>query len=274
MKDLKEMFTAGELAKYQNISKQTLLYYDKIGLFKPSYIDEYNGYRYYSSKQLEYLDAILIMKKIGFSLEEIKNHMLTYNMQKSLVFFKEQLDVIDEKINELSLLRSRLARRCSEVESVYEKKAANPVVYLWNGGYILCTDVKKPYSMTNVSIATKLCYAQAFKEDVPVYLQCGDIIPYKHILEGRYTEAVTAFLTSEKDNTVENIRHLDKGLVVSAYHFGNYYSIGNTYDKILKYCEDNDIKIISDSYEFCINDYMTSGDENEFITKIMFYVEI
>ena len=31
--------------------------------------------------------------------------------------------------------------------------------------------------------------------------------------------------------------------------------------------------IISDSYEFCINDYITSGDENEYITEIFFYVQ-
>ena len=29
---MKDFFTIGELAKYQNISKQTLIYYDKIGL--------------------------------------------------------------------------------------------------------------------------------------------------------------------------------------------------------------------------------------------------
>ena len=271
---MKDMFTAGEVAKYQNISKQTLLFYDKIGLFKPAYIDENNGYRYYSARQLEYLDAILIMKKIGFSLDEIRNHMKNYNMEKSLSFLKEQLDVIDERINELTLLRSRVARRCDDVVKSSEKKAADPLVSLWNGGYILCTDVKKPYSMADVSIATKLCYAQAFKENIPVYFQCGDIVPYDHVIKENYTEAVTAFLTTEKDDGVKNIRKLEKGLIVSAYHFGDYYSIGRTYRKILKYCKDNDVKIISDAYEFCINDYMTSGDENEFITKILFYVEL
>ena len=271
---MKDMFTAGEVAKFQNISKQTLLFYDKIGLFKPAYTDENNGYRYYSARQLEYLDAILIMKKIGFSLDEIKNHMKNYNMEKSLIFLKEQLNVIDDRINELTLLRSRVARRCDDVIKSSEKKAADPVVSLWNGGYILCTDVKKPYSMADVSIATKMCYAQAFKEDVPVYFQCGDIVPYKHVLEKRYTEAVTAFLTSERDAGVNNIQKLERGLVVSAYHFGDYFSIGNTYDRIITYCRENDIRIVSDAYEFCINDYMTSGDENEFITKILFYVEV
>ena len=42
---MKDMFSIGELASYQNISKQTLIYYDKIGLFKPAYVDPDNKYR-------------------------------------------------------------------------------------------------------------------------------------------------------------------------------------------------------------------------------------
>ena len=37
---MKGYFTIGEIAKQQNISRQTLIFYDKIGLFHPSYIDE------------------------------------------------------------------------------------------------------------------------------------------------------------------------------------------------------------------------------------------
>lgn len=36
---MKDMFSIGELARYQNISKQTLIFYDKIGLFRPAYVD-------------------------------------------------------------------------------------------------------------------------------------------------------------------------------------------------------------------------------------------
>ena len=70
-------FSIGELSKLQNISRQTLIFYDKIGLFTPAYIDPENGYRYYHANQLDYLDTICIMKKIGFSLEEIKEHIKT-----------------------------------------------------------------------------------------------------------------------------------------------------------------------------------------------------
>ena len=66
------LFSIGEVAKYQHISKQTLIFYDKIGLFRPAWVDPPSGYRYYSASQLDYLDTILIMKKIGFSLQEIR----------------------------------------------------------------------------------------------------------------------------------------------------------------------------------------------------------
>ena len=55
---MKDMFSIGELAGYQNISKQTLIFYDKIGLFQPAYVDPNNKYRYYTAQQIDYLDTI------------------------------------------------------------------------------------------------------------------------------------------------------------------------------------------------------------------------
>ena len=46
---MNDLFTIGEISKHQNISRQTLIFYDKIGLFRPAYVDPENGYRYYSA---------------------------------------------------------------------------------------------------------------------------------------------------------------------------------------------------------------------------------
>ena len=81
---MNDLFTIGEISKHQNISRQTLIFYDKIGLFRPAYVDPENGYRYYSAAQLDYLDTICIMKKFGFSLDEIKAHMKSYTLDTSL----------------------------------------------------------------------------------------------------------------------------------------------------------------------------------------------
>ena len=52
------------------VNKQTLLYYDKIHLFSPEYVDDM-GYRYYTFTQLDCFYAMMTLKTIGMSLEEI-----------------------------------------------------------------------------------------------------------------------------------------------------------------------------------------------------------
>ena len=67
-----ELFTPGELAALFNISKQALLFYNRHNLLVPEYIAE-NGYRYYSLKQYFQLEIIVNLRKLDFSINDIKN---------------------------------------------------------------------------------------------------------------------------------------------------------------------------------------------------------
>ena len=79
---MKEFFTIGEISKLFNINKKTLRYYDEIDLFKPSYVDKNNKYRYYSIDQFECLETIQYMKELGLTLNKIKYHLNTLNLTK------------------------------------------------------------------------------------------------------------------------------------------------------------------------------------------------
>ena len=50
MKD--QYFSISQLAESQGISRQTLIHYDRIGLFHPAHVNPDNGYREYSPSQL------------------------------------------------------------------------------------------------------------------------------------------------------------------------------------------------------------------------------
>ena len=271
----KDFFSIGELSKYQNISKQTLIYYDKINLFKPAYINPSNGYRYYSASQIDYLDTILIMKKIGFSLDEIRKHMKSSNIDSSLILLRKQLTVIDRQIKELNLIKSRLLHRCTQMENakIYNTQE-NPIQleYVKNK-YILFHKVDSPYTLKDISIATKKCFSQAFLQQIPIFFQAGVTVPLEKIRNRSYIEASNAFLVTEQSSKADNIKKLPEGKSVSIYHFGDYESIGNSYHRIIDYCDKEKLTIVSDSYEFCINDYITSSDKDEYITKIMFYIK-
>lgn len=62
----------GELADFFDVSRKTIRLYEKKGIIKPVEVDAANGYRYYSAEQVQQLNAVLELKAMGFSLDEIK----------------------------------------------------------------------------------------------------------------------------------------------------------------------------------------------------------
>ena len=272
---MEDYFSIGELSSYQNISKQTLIFYDKIGLFRPAYVDPGNGYRYYSASQLDELDTILILKKCGLSLQTIKELLEHYTTENSLRVLTQQVQVLDRQMEELRMVRSRLAQRCVQLEraGLHREGGDQPRVERLPAQLLLIRPVEPPFTLREISIATKQCFAQAFQEQLPIYFQSGVTVPLERIRAGRYTEASAAFLPIEGTDRAENLLQLPKGLGASIYHRGDYPSIGRSYRRLLEFCQAEKLEIRSDSYEFCINDYITTGDESEYLTKIVFYVE-
>jgi DNA-binding transcriptional MerR regulator len=56
----------GGFSRLARVSVKALRLYDRLGLLKPARSDELSGYRYYSSEQLPRLNAILVLKDLGF----------------------------------------------------------------------------------------------------------------------------------------------------------------------------------------------------------------
>ena len=70
MKD--DLMLIGEIADFFGISRKAIRLYEKKGIIKPVKVDAANGYRYYSAEQVQQLNALLELKALGFSLDEIK----------------------------------------------------------------------------------------------------------------------------------------------------------------------------------------------------------
>lgn len=73
MKD--NLMLIGEIAEFFGVSRKAIRLYEKKGIIKPVEVDAQNGYRYYSADQVQQLNALLELKALGFSLDEIKTVM-------------------------------------------------------------------------------------------------------------------------------------------------------------------------------------------------------
>lgn len=65
------MLKIGDFSRMSLVSIKALRYYDELGLLKPVQVDEFTGYRYYSTSQLTRLNRILALKDMGLALEQI-----------------------------------------------------------------------------------------------------------------------------------------------------------------------------------------------------------
>jgi DNA-binding transcriptional MerR regulator len=65
------MFRIGEFAQIAQVSARQLRFYDQLGLLRPEHIDRQTGYRYYAIRQLPRLNAILALKDLGLTPEQI-----------------------------------------------------------------------------------------------------------------------------------------------------------------------------------------------------------
>jgi DNA-binding transcriptional MerR regulator len=66
------MFRIGDFSRIARVSARLLRFYDEIGLFVPAHADAQSGYRYYTVAQLTELNRILVLKDLGFNLDQVR----------------------------------------------------------------------------------------------------------------------------------------------------------------------------------------------------------
>lgn len=106
----------GQLSKLSGFSKDTIRYYEKIGLIalpKRSVLS--NGYKDYPDEILHQLKAIRKYKDFGFTLEEIRELLVLQSIKvldvsKVLQLVDIKITGIDEQIEKLHAYKMKLNR--------------------------------------------------------------------------------------------------------------------------------------------------------------------
>ena len=125
--------TVGEVAKKMGVTVRTLQYYDKEGLLCPSAASE-GGRRLYTDKDLITLHQIISLKSLGFSLDDIKERLISLETPADVAnALTEQADDIRQKIEQLQASLSAIEQLKAEVlqmQTVNFKKYADIIVNL------------------------------------------------------------------------------------------------------------------------------------------------
>jgi DNA-binding transcriptional MerR regulator len=273
---MNQYFSIGETARLNNISIQTLRYYDKIGIFKPHYTDKHNGYRYYHIKQFFYLDVIKYLKDIRTPLEEIR-HIISGTPEHMQTFLEEQERVIQQEMDKLEHARLLLQRRKDQLKEQLDiNKKERGLVYFRDieEQTILkvATPQVNPHDNPDLYVR-KLADVLEEKECmVDNHYGCiYDLIPYKNSQNIYYNSIYT---TISKDAVMGSI---EKPLTLDTISPGEYICITfdwspqhyyKYYQKLYSYIHSNDIQTEGKVYEVSLPNNYSSLKEESFITEL------
>lgn len=123
------MYTISEMASIFGVSRQTLIYYDKIGLFAPAEVNE-KGYRFYSPTQIPLMRLICMLRDLGVDLDEITRLTSSYDVAEMANKLRERVSELDGQIAALEKERNSVQERLSFYSDVSYWKARQGVPIL------------------------------------------------------------------------------------------------------------------------------------------------
>ena len=153
----KEYLNVHELASLFGLNVQTLHYYDKVGVFKPSDRDPGNRYRKYRFDQIYELASIRYMRKLGYSVGAVREFQDTREPDVSLKRLKERSaairaqweELIRQSCEKFSLLRSA-GTKSKKMWILTDLKLLN-----FRSGVIFRLERRMKYIQENLSISIR-----------------------------------------------------------------------------------------------------------------------
>ena len=115
-------YTTGEFAEKAHVTLRTIRWYDSKNLLKPSgYTD--GGARLYTDADLAKLQQILLFKYLGFSLDDIREMIMTGSDEEYLLGSLDiQKKLVQEKIEELNDVYQALDKTKEAIEKHHGKE--------------------------------------------------------------------------------------------------------------------------------------------------------
>jgi len=263
------MLKIGEFSKLSHLTVKALRFYEKEGILMPAAIDEWTGYRYYETSQLNKAAAIKAYRQLDLSIEEIK----------AIFSGADVKPILSEKADTLIAEKKRIDALLSVIKSILEEDKMNyqvteKIIPETTVYYAETTLKKYQDSMDWIPTLGKECAKRnpGLKCAEPPYEFCEYLDgEYKETdIKIRYNEAVTGAGTESE--TIK-FRTLPKTKVLSVYHRGAYDKIGEAYSFIMKYAESNGYKTSGLARESYIDGIWNKESVDEWLTEIQLPVE-
>lgn len=154
-----ELITAGEFAKLSQSTKRTVIWYTKNGLLRPVKVNS-KGYRFYKPEQIIDFQVIMLLRRLNFSLPDIKkilrkNASLKDYFETKQKELKKDIDLLQLNLQKVKTYYENLDKRGVLINPVIKQVKPFDIYYIERVG---------PYAkIYNYGLELKSCFSKVPK---------------------------------------------------------------------------------------------------------------
>ena len=109
-------YSSGEFARMAGVTLRTIRYYDKQNILKPSFVTE-AGARFYTEEDFAKLQQVLLLKYLGFSLDDIREMTVDdVDYHFMLDSLSIQLKLVRDRIEQMQLVEQAIRNTTEAIE--------------------------------------------------------------------------------------------------------------------------------------------------------------
>lgn len=258
------LYPSGEFARLAGVNKRTLHYYHDIGLFCPAVIGE-NGYHYYSCFQFAQLELILTLRKIGLSIEEIREYVTGPSDESFSQMMEKKKRLIDASIRELLSVQAFLEKKSQRLQAGFEARHGEiELCTLPERKIIWSAPISGRYDEGDFSVAAE--FSLRLKKLFHLYDSFGSRISMDAVYKGEFNSYESFFAYCPGNSEIYD-EILPEGVFLRAYCVGPWNRLGEVYRKILHYAEEKRLTLSGCAYEEGLNE-MAVRSQEDYVTMI------
>lgn len=270
---INKLLNISDFARIAGVSRQTLIYYDRIGLFSPVAVGD-NGYRMYSHNQVDNIGIITILQDLGVPLKKIKEILDNISVETTKKTLNYQLSAITQKIEKLSLLNDLVKIRLEQIEIGEKHIGSSPDFFVKESNKNIPIRISKGLNLKQDAVDDEMIldfFDDTEKSGLPLIFTFGYIKKATDIAGGDF-DTVSHLWFRLKNEKYANA-YIPAGKYLIGYVKGNYGNTNYIYKDLLAYAKENNLKLTGNAYEEYLIDELAEKNPDNFVLEIGIQVE-
>lgn len=263
---MKEYYQIGEISRLYQIGRDSLMYYEKLGMIQPKRSPK--GYRLYSLHDIWKLNVIRDLRSLNFSIAQIREYLCSRTLDSTFSLLQTQVQRIDAKIDALQQQKAHIQQRLGNLQAVlssFQEGRISLVSFPQRSGTIIRTDVERD---EEIDFLFQKLHNQQEESYLLGNTDAGSVITLDNVLKGHYQKFSAVFLLDPIYQPQSSFQ-LPAGKYLTLSYRGSYQKSPGYLASLVQYARQHHLTLDSHFYELYTVDIHETNEKEEFLTQLL-----